>query len=542
VPRPHPLRSALVAFTLAISAAVTAGPFASGASAAAQVWWTNAVNYGANPGLTAAVARADIDGSNMTAVIDKSTTSYVSGIAVDLWRGKMYYLRNNRALVSANLDGSNPQVILSGNDVAVNEAWDLVYDRKTDYLYWISEQYSTNGAEIRRVRPDGSSPSVLYTQAQVGNIRVYDITVVPELDRIYWGNYEPTGAPINYANLDGSGNIQGITPSCGGAATSNGLAIAVDPSTDRMFAVIAGGSPSGAFRVRKTKLDGSDCETLATVWSSINDDSMALNRAANQLIVGNYDTSRGPVGLWSISDSTPNQTPGSALIPDALPTAKSAANALIVEPPKPITTTATLSTSATTVGATLTLAPTQDAFAPDEPGVKVFRGVTSRTIAWYRNGVLIPGETGSTLTAAQPGTYKAVTSASNLAGGVETTSNEVTISAPPSPSSPKVSVLGVSVLRGETLRVVVRPSEAGTIRITGRLAGGAACSGTIRATSATRLVFTCRLSSTAQARIRQAGAVVRASARLTTSGGSTATDAGRARVSRYAPRPEPVTG
>lgn len=527
---------------------------AAGASAAPQVWWTNATNYGANPGLTAAIARANIDGSDPVTVIDKSTTSYVSGVTVDLWSGKMFYIRNNRAIVSANLDGSNPQVILSGNDVAVNEAWDIVYDRQTDYLYWISEQYSNNSAEIRRARPDGSSSTVLYSQAQLGNIRVYDLTVVPEINRIYWGNYEPSGSPITYANLDGSGNIQGITPNCGGAATSNGLAIAVDPGTDRMFAVIAGGSPSGAFRVRKTKMDGTNCETLATVWSSINDDSMALNRADNELIIGSYDLSRGPIGLWSISDSTPNQSPpASALIPDALPTSKNAAGAIIVEPPRVTSSSASVTGSGSGVGSTLTLT-RQDTFAPDEPGIKVYRGVTTKTIAWYRDGVLIPGETGPTLTATQAGTYKAVASATNIAGSVDTASNEVTISAQaqpgptpapgpaPMPSNAFTAVAAAGP--SGTVASVARVPGAGKVRqVVTRLAGGtrvAVCSTPAKAAKgAGRVRLACSVNPSTRAAQATGRVRVRVRITFTPTGGTART------VTRYAWLPSlkpPVTG
>ncbi|MFM9044636.1 MAG: hypothetical protein ACKOL0_02335, partial [Solirubrobacterales bacterium] len=125
-----------------LAVALTAGTLlalASSASAASQVWYTNGIWYG-TPGVTTAVGRAGLDGSSPTTVIDKATTAYVSGATVDLWSGKLFYVRAfPREIVSANLDGSNPQVILSGDAVAPaggGAAWEQTDDPGTASLYW----------------------------------------------------------------------------------------------------------------------------------------------------------------------------------------------------------------------------------------------------------------------------------------------------------------------------------------------------------------------------------------------------------------------
>ncbi|MFM9140256.1 MAG: hypothetical protein ACKOTH_06895, partial [Solirubrobacterales bacterium] len=132
-----------IAIALASGALLAA---ASSSSAASQFWYTN---FGFSAaGATTAVGRAGLDGSSPTTVIAKATTAYVSGATVDLWSGKLFYVRAfPREIVSANLDGSNPQVILSGDAVAPSgggAAWDLVYNKGTDSLYWTTTKGGPN--------------------------------------------------------------------------------------------------------------------------------------------------------------------------------------------------------------------------------------------------------------------------------------------------------------------------------------------------------------------------------------------------------------
>jgi len=524
-------------FRLLISAALASGTLlaaASSVAAASQVWYTNGIFYG-TPGVTTAVGRAGLDGSSPTTVIDKATTPYVSGATVDLWSGKLFYIRAfPREIVSANLDGSNPQVILSGDAVAPSgggAAWDLVYDRGTDSLYWTTTIGGPNTTTVRRARADGSSPATLFSTP---NSLGYDLAVVPELNRVYWTDVDTSlSQKIRYGNIDGSGSSQAITTDCAGGDGYT-AAIAVDPSQDRMFFQSAD-SAGYPYKMRRSKLDGTGCVTGSSMYLYETDDAIALDRGGNQIVTANQPGFAGPGGLWAMNPST-LAAPGAAFL--ASTSTLLPARPFIVEPPKPIGASASLTASGTTPGSTLTLAAVQDTFAPDEPGIRVFRGVTTKSTAWYRDGVLLPGETGSTLTATEPGVYKAVISASNIAGSVETTSNEVTIAVKPDPGptpgpTPSNAFTAVAVAgRSGTVATIARVPGAGKVRqVVTRVAGGkrvGVCSTPSKtATGPGRVRLACKVNSATRSAQKKGPVRLRVRVTYTPTGGTSRT------VTRY---------
>ena len=65
------------------------------------------------------------------------------------------------------------------------------------------------------------------------------------------------------------------------------------------------------------------------------------------------------------------------------------------------------------------------------PGAFVYRAPTSFAYQWQRDGSDIAGATDVTHTAATPGTYRCIVTATNQAGSTPATSNEAIISDPP---------------------------------------------------------------------------------------------------------------
>ncbi len=119
-----------------------------------KVYWTNG-------GLD--VSRANLDGSNPETVLSFPLGGdiLISGLAVDPVRGKLFYddfeLVNNRGIYSANLDGSNPTLIVDfGPDSATtnpnHSPMQLAVDVASGKLYWND---SVTDA-IYRVNEDGT--------------------------------------------------------------------------------------------------------------------------------------------------------------------------------------------------------------------------------------------------------------------------------------------------------------------------------------------------------------------------------------------------
>lgn len=163
-------------------------------SMAGKLYWTDSSN--------GHIFRANLDGSNQETVL--SDLNHFSGsswnlggpdeIALDQTNGKMYW--NNQfehIIMSANLDGTGQQVILSGLD----EPTDIAIDGNSGKIYWTDWDGTIHVANL-----DGSEAKTLLnntSELSYGNIR---LALDLDNNKLYWGNM--IAGQIWSANLDGT--------------------------------------------------------------------------------------------------------------------------------------------------------------------------------------------------------------------------------------------------------------------------------------------------------------------------------------------------
>jgi len=145
------------------------------------------------------IMRSELDGTNK---VEIATAMSPSGMAADPVNGKLYFITyNSTALHRVNYDGTGQETILpalggQGVGVAVDPAAGNVY-------------YSTRGNDIFVADLDGSNPSTLLT----GQGAVQGLAIDTAEGLIYWA--APIGGAIRSANLADGSNIQDVTVSNG---------------------------------------------------------------------------------------------------------------------------------------------------------------------------------------------------------------------------------------------------------------------------------------------------------------------------------------
>jgi hypothetical protein len=197
-------------------------------------------------GLSDAIRKAPLPNGNPQTVIAESSRG---NLAVDTTNGFLYYASGS-ALKRANLDGTNPAVILSG----LTNPRDPVVDARVGKLYW-----AENG-RIGRANLDGSGVETLVNGSAIGAL-----AVDPARGKLYWGD----GSRFYGANLDGSGVKQlhsGITIVGAAVHADTGLVFFAETSpnpalfTMRLYATNYDGAVTQltARNVRATGLLGVD--------------------------------------------------------------------------------------------------------------------------------------------------------------------------------------------------------------------------------------------------------------------------------------------
>ncbi|MBU6337841.1 MAG: hypothetical protein KGR19_08540 [Acidobacteria bacterium] len=366
------------------------------------------------------------------------------------------------------------------------------------------------------------------------------LVIDPAHNRIWWGNLtqDPgvSGSPIGYANLDGSGGAGTLSPSCArmsGAPPTispNGASsLVVDYASGYLYAQMEFPFDAYGWFVGRAKLDGSDCLQVAeplgsggaaSRGSAFDPDTGWLYVFRSGLTRSNYMNMNGslpvvdPWPILPISPSSAATTPRSPFI---------------IKAPKLASGSVSISGSGTAPGSTITLSGAET--VDDQITMRVYRGAATKTVKWYRDGVEIPGEAGMSLTATEPGVYKAVFTAGNTAGEIQATSSEVTIASPPNPGpdptpTPSNSFSAVSAAEPSgSVVTVARVPGAGKLRqVATRASGGkrvSVCSSSRTATSAGRFRLECKPS--AATRRAQKKGRVRVTVRVTfTPAGGTA--------------------
>ncbi len=136
------------------------------------------------------VSKANLDGSNQQIGILNMPSALWRAISLDVENNKMYvYEANAEDLYVVNLDGSNPQIIISGiygYAVLVDTVNDKIYfDDQNDELLKVA---NLDGSNIQTIDNNGT--------------RIYGMDIDHEEGKLYWSGRD--SGELYRANLDGS--------------------------------------------------------------------------------------------------------------------------------------------------------------------------------------------------------------------------------------------------------------------------------------------------------------------------------------------------
>lgn len=137
------------------------------------------------------VSRANLDGTSPELGLINITDGWLRAIALDVENSKMYFYDvNAENLYVANLDGSNPTVLIPGV-----YGYAIQIDTENDKIYF--DDQNTPG--LRRANLDGSN-----IEAVDGtDTRIYGIVIDYDANKLYWSARD--AGEIYRANLDGTG-------------------------------------------------------------------------------------------------------------------------------------------------------------------------------------------------------------------------------------------------------------------------------------------------------------------------------------------------
>jgi DNA-binding beta-propeller fold protein YncE len=198
----------------------TAGGGVAVDAADGKIYWTNgdAIQL-ANGGLSGEIQRANLDGSNPQTLV--TGLVHPGGFAIDTLDGKVYWTElggpanSLEKLQSSNLDGSNVQTILTG----LGQAYGLAVDAPDGKLFWTD----TTTHSIESANLDGSGLHAVVMGLENPTTLALDLSA----GKIYWTSSESQQASyVASANLDGS-DIQTLVS---GVGEPWGIAVVPEPS------------------------------------------------------------------------------------------------------------------------------------------------------------------------------------------------------------------------------------------------------------------------------------------------------------------------
>jgi hypothetical protein len=147
------------------------------APAATHLYWVD------NNDATGTVNEANLDGTDPQTIITGQDNP--DGLAVDsshiYWNN--YGATGNGTVNEANLDGTDLQIIVAGQDL-----YGLAVDGS--HIYW------TDRSTVNEANPDGTDPQTIITGQN------YPVAVTVDSSHIYWTDY--FSGTVNEANLDGT--------------------------------------------------------------------------------------------------------------------------------------------------------------------------------------------------------------------------------------------------------------------------------------------------------------------------------------------------
>jgi len=198
------------------------------------IYWTEPSAAGTS------IKRADLDGSNVTVLLDEDFSA--RGLTLDLTNEKMYWanLMNEGQLLRANLDGTELEVLVAGDEDGVTDGiLDVALDLENEHIYWVRTgaimRSGMDGENVEEaveitsfVQPsaielntrdgyiywvDTSEESIMRAGMDNGVAEIlinadepYGLSVDVENDRIFWISdfFFAGDSQVSTANLDGT--------------------------------------------------------------------------------------------------------------------------------------------------------------------------------------------------------------------------------------------------------------------------------------------------------------------------------------------------
>jgi len=194
------------------------------------------------------IFRADSSGSNLERVVSAAIDSAISGIALNLAQGKIYWAQQDSAsaIKRANLNGSSAQTIVASAGISV---YGVAIDATGGKLYWttFTDGVAASG-KIRRSDLVGQNVTDLVTGLQQPCGLALDVGG----QKIYWADLG-TGK-VQRANLADGQNVENLVTGVTGV-----LGISLDLSAGKMYWTDAAGR-----KVQRANLNGSNVEDVLT--------------------------------------------------------------------------------------------------------------------------------------------------------------------------------------------------------------------------------------------------------------------------------------
>jgi len=164
-----------------------------------KMYWASFLNFPASD----RIQRANLDGSGLETLV--AGLSAPMGLGLDLTNAKMYWTEStDRKIRRANLDGSGIVDIIV--DMPFNIPIDVAIDEINGNMYWTDGDQTGNNGKIMRADLNGGNPQVLVS----GLDNVGGIALDLNAGKMYW--VDSGTEKIQRANLDGT-NIEDVVNS-----------------------------------------------------------------------------------------------------------------------------------------------------------------------------------------------------------------------------------------------------------------------------------------------------------------------------------------